>query len=82
MLVEILNPVILSYILLEINFTHILKQPMTYVQTQRMRGAIPPLPNTHSWRGAQLKKAQGQLYLYLLSSEYRGLFPGGKAAAA
>jgi hypothetical protein len=20
-----------------------------------MRGAIPPLPNTHSWRGAQLK---------------------------
>jgi hypothetical protein len=27
-----------------------------------MRGAIPPLPNTPSWRGAQLKKAQGQLY--------------------
>jgi len=26
-----------------------------------MRGAIPPLPNTPSWRGAQLKKAQGQL---------------------
>jgi len=20
-----------------------------------MRGAIPPLPNTHSWRGAQLQ---------------------------
>jgi hypothetical protein len=27
-----------------------------------MSGAIPPLPNTHSWYGAQLK-AQGQLYL-------------------
>jgi hypothetical protein len=27
-----------------------------------MRGVIPPFPNTHSWRGAQLKKAQGQLY--------------------
>jgi hypothetical protein len=32
-----------------------------------MRGAMPPLPNTSSWRGAQLKKkAQGQLHLYLL----------------
>jgi len=30
-----------------------------------MRGAIPQLPHTPSWRGAQLKKAQGQLYLYL-----------------
>jgi hypothetical protein len=31
-----------------------------------MCGFIPPLPNTPSWRGAQLKKrAQGQLYLYL-----------------
>jgi len=31
-----------------------------------MHGAIPPLPNTPSWRGAQSKKkAQGQLYLYL-----------------
>jgi len=30
-----------------------------------MREAVPPLPNTPSWRGAQLKiKAQGQLYLY------------------
>jgi hypothetical protein len=29
-----------------------------------MRGAIPLLPNTPSWRGAQLKN--GQLYLYLL----------------
>jgi hypothetical protein len=28
--------------------------------------ATPPLPNTPSWRGAQLKKAQGQFYLYLL----------------
>jgi hypothetical protein len=28
-----------------------------------MRGAIPPLPNTPSWRGAQLKIAQGQLHL-------------------
>jgi hypothetical protein len=32
---------------------------------KRMSGAIYPLPNTPSWRGAQLKKAQGQLYLYL-----------------
>jgi hypothetical protein len=29
-----------------------------------MRGATPPLSNTPSWRGAQLK-AQGQLYLTL-----------------
>jgi hypothetical protein len=28
-----------------------------------MRGVIHPLPNTPSWRGAQLK-AKGQLYLY------------------
>jgi hypothetical protein len=28
-----------------------------------MSGAIPSLPNTSSWRGAQLK-AQGQLYLF------------------
>jgi hypothetical protein len=32
-----------------------------------MSGAIPPFPNTPSWRGAQLK-AQGQLYLYLYGS--------------
>jgi hypothetical protein len=31
-----------------------------------MSGAIPSLPNTPSWRGAQIKKAQGQLYLYVL----------------
>jgi heme/copper-type cytochrome/quinol oxidase subunit 2 len=31
-----------------------------------MRGAIPPLPNTPSWRGAQLKKPQGQLYILLI----------------
>jgi hypothetical protein len=30
-----------------------------------MREAIPPLPNTPSWRGAQLKKAQEEVYLYL-----------------
>jgi hypothetical protein len=30
-----------------------------------MRGAIPPLPNTPSWRGAQLK-AQGQICLYFI----------------
>jgi len=29
-----------------------------------MRGAIPPLPNTPSWRGAV--EAHGQLYLYLI----------------
>jgi hypothetical protein len=28
-----------------------------------MLGAIPPLHQTPSWRGAQLKEAQGQLYL-------------------
>jgi len=28
-----------------------------------MRGAIPLLPNTPSWHGAELKKAQGQIYL-------------------
>jgi hypothetical protein len=30
-----------------------------------MLGAVPPLPNTSSWRVTQLKKAQGHLYLYL-----------------
>jgi len=33
-----------------------------------MRGAIVPIPNTPSWRGAQLKEAQGQLYLLLITS--------------
>jgi hypothetical protein len=38
-----------------------------------MSGAIPSLPNTPSWRGAQLK-SQGQLYLYLiLSVHYKRL---------
>jgi hypothetical protein len=26
------------------------------------RGAIPPLPNTPPWRGAQLEEVQGHLY--------------------
>jgi hypothetical protein len=30
-----------------------------------MRGAIPPLPNAPSWRGAQIRKAQGQLYSFM-----------------
>jgi hypothetical protein len=30
-----------------------------------MRGGITPLPNTPSWRGAQLKEAQGKLYIYI-----------------
>jgi hypothetical protein len=35
-----------------------------------MCGTMPLLPNTPSWRGAQFKKkAQGQLYLYLLIEE-------------
>jgi len=29
-----------------------------------MDGAVAPLSNTPSWRGAQLGEAQGQLYLY------------------
>jgi hypothetical protein len=33
-----------------------------------MGGAIPPLPKTLSWSGAQLKKGQGQLYLYVYVS--------------
>jgi hypothetical protein len=35
-----------------------------------MSGAIPPLPNTPSWRGAQ-KKAQGQLYFTLLYLRFK-----------
>jgi predicted membrane protein len=31
-----------------------------------MRGATPPFPNTSSWRGVHLNKAQGQLYFTLL----------------
>jgi hypothetical protein len=30
-----------------------------------MRGAIPPLPNTPSWRGAQVKKITGTTLIYL-----------------
>jgi hypothetical protein len=30
-----------------------------------MGGAVPPLPNTPSWRDGQLGGAQGQFYLYL-----------------
>jgi hypothetical protein len=30
-----------------------------------MRGAIPPLPNTPSWRGAQLKKKHGTTLPYI-----------------
>jgi hypothetical protein len=30
-----------------------------------MSGAIHPLPNTPSWRGTELEKAEGQLYIYL-----------------
>jgi len=45
-----------------------------------MCGAIPPLPNTPSWRGARWNEAQGQLYLLPLplhrklrdQLEYRG----------
>jgi hypothetical protein len=33
------------------------------VPRSRMRGAIPPLPNTPPRRSAQLKEAQGQLQL-------------------
>jgi len=36
----------------------------------KVSGAIPPLLNTPSWRVAQLKEAQGQLYLYLTFMEY------------
>jgi hypothetical protein len=36
------------------------------VPRSRMREAIPPLPNTPSWCGSELRKAQGQLYLYLM----------------
>jgi hypothetical protein len=36
-----------------------------------MRGAIPPLPSTPSWGGSQLRIAQGQLYLTLLTYKLR-----------
>jgi len=32
-----------------------------------MSGAIHPLSNTPSWCGAQLQKAEGQLYIFTLS---------------
>jgi hypothetical protein len=35
-----------------------------------MRGAIFPLPSTPSWHGAQLKKAQGHLTLYVCIQIY------------
>jgi hypothetical protein len=37
-----------------------------------MRGAIPPLPDTSSWRGAQLKRDTGTtLPLYFRNSIFR-----------
>jgi len=39
-----------------------------------MSGAIPPLPSTPSWRGAQLKKPKGQLYLYPSNPVYLTIF--------
>jgi hypothetical protein len=39
-----------------------------------MHGAITPLPNTPSWLGAPLKKAQGELYFTLpLALDGQGL---------
>jgi len=37
-----------------------------------MRGDIPPLPNTPSQRGSQLKEQHGQFYLYLTRYLYHG----------
>jgi hypothetical protein len=40
-----------------------------------MRGTIPPLPNTPSWRDAQLKDStQGQLYHHHHHHHHRHLF--------
>jgi len=38
-----------------------------------MRGALPPLPNTPSWRGTQLKKHR---YLYLKYNNSNTKFQG------
>jgi hypothetical protein len=45
-----------------------------------MSGAIPPLPNMPSWRGAQLKEAQGQLYLLLFAKSQYEFSSGDKLA--
>jgi hypothetical protein len=34
------------------------------VPRSRMHEAVPPLPNMPPWHGSQLKKAQGQFYLF------------------
>jgi hypothetical protein len=62
-----------------------------------MRGSVPPLPSTPSWRGAQFKKTQAQFYFYLTFTTVSrlalgptqppivgtgGSLPGGKAAGA
>jgi hypothetical protein len=39
-------------------------------------------PNTPSWRGAQLKAAQGQLYLFTFIPCHVGLFHGGRILVA
>jgi hypothetical protein len=41
-----------------------------------MRRAVLPLPNTHSWRGAQLKMKNRDNYLYLFTHVALGL-PSG-----
>jgi hypothetical protein len=37
--------------------------PPSSAEVKEWGGAVPPFPNTPSWRGAQLGGAQGQLYL-------------------
>jgi len=43
--------------------THLLLVPMS-----RMRGAIPPLPNTSSWRGVQSKHRHNFTFIFTIIS--------------
>jgi hypothetical protein len=40
-----------------------------------MGGAVPPLPNAPSWRGAQLGGAQGQLFFFIRRNVWQD-YPG------
>jgi hypothetical protein len=44
-----------------------------------MRGAIPPLPNTPSWCGAQLKHRDNFTYLFPLRISPPSRYSGGRS---
>jgi hypothetical protein len=46
------------------------------VPRSRMRGVIPPVPNTSSWRGAQLKHRGNFTFIFISYGPSPGIEPG------